>query len=194
MLITYCRSYRAYQRNDPRIYLDHIADVGNMIVTQTRVNMKEIQNYVKLAKCDEKTGIWRDCLYKDGHEYDDLYEIGVYFRADLLGTRILGGVWGLYKYLCLKAYATGIVSCKIALLPEKLKKTRKTIQVHIEYLIDLGFIRRIPNGFYVSQVYYIKPIAKMPVKRTETRRETIKIHNPCLKFRRAKSLKKRAQT
>ncbi len=148
------------------------------------------QNYIKLAKCDPKTGVSTECLYKDGHEFEDLYGIGVYFRSDLLGTRIPGGVWDLYKFLCKKAYANGIVSCKVACLPEKLKKTPKTIGIHIQYLIDLGFIRRIPNGFYVSKVYYINPDAKMPVKRKETRQKTIRIDNPRLKFRRAKKLVK----
>jgi hypothetical protein len=159
-------------------------------MTQTRVNMKETQNYVKLAKCDPKTGIWLDCLYKDGFEFEDLYGIGVYFRTDLLGTRVLGGVWGLYKYLCLKAYQSGNVPCKIACLPEKLKKTPKTIRVHVQYLIDLGFIRRIPNGFYISQIYYINPSSRMPKKRTETRQETIKVSNPMLAHKRARKLVK----
>ena len=148
------------------------------------------ENYVKLAKCDPKTGIMRDCLYKDGHEFEDIYGIGVYFRSDLLGTRILGGVWDLYKYLCKKTYENGNSMCKIPCIPEKLKKTPKTIQVHIEYLIDLGFIKRIPNGFYVSQIYYIKPNATMPVKCTKTSQETIKLVNPEFGLRRVRKLVK----
>jgi hypothetical protein len=149
------------------------------------------QNYLKISKCDPKTGVVKECLYKDGHEFEDLYGIGVYFRSDLLGTRILGGVWPLYKYLCKKAYTNGIVSCSIACLPEKIKKTPKTTRVHVQYLIDLQFIRRIPHGFYVSQVYYINPSSRTRKERTETRQETIKVTSPMLAYRRAKKLVKK---
>jgi hypothetical protein len=161
-----------------------------MIVTQTRVKKIMTQTYIKLAKYDPKTGVARDCIYKDGYEFEDIYEIGVYFRLDLLGTRVLGGVWDLYKYLCKKAYENGNAMCKVACIPEKLKKTPKTIKVHIEYLIDLGFIKRIPNGFYVSQIYYIKPNSTMPVKRTETRLKSIKLSSASFGLRRVKKLVK----